>query len=177
MKNNGNHELQSALKECEAIQASLLKEEKLLKDSAAELNSLQRTIDISDVGQLQRMTILQTISQVGSPRRAHRHKENETALKALVATSQSFVSKVFAPRLRDLNARAVAKVEGKVKQHFPDKEALQAAVQHSTELLALAPILRCAVIRDYGVDGAIRQAELLLEAWSDADAFEQQHLS
>jgi hypothetical protein len=95
----------------------------------------------------------------------------------LVSISQGFVSNAFAPRLRDLNARAADKVEKKLKQHFPDKDALQSAVQHSTELLALAPILRNAAIHDYSVDGAIHQAKLLLEAWTAADAFESQHLS
>jgi hypothetical protein len=170
-------DLASALEKCQGIEASLLKEEGLLKDSAAELNALQRTIDVSDVGQVQRMTTLLTIAEVGGPRRTYRHQENETAKKALIAHCQSFAKEHFAPRCRQLETRARAKVEQKLKQHFPDRDALQSAINHSTELAALAPIQAQAVIRDYSTDGAIRQAKVLLEASAAADSFEAKHLS
>jgi hypothetical protein len=68
-------------------------------------------------------------------------------------------------------------VESKLKAHFPEPDALSSAANHSTEMSALAPIQAHAVIHDYSADGAMRQAKLLLEAWSAADAFEAQHLS
>jgi hypothetical protein len=169
-------DLQSALDKCEAIEASLVKEAKLLADSAAELNTLQRTIDISDIAQVQRMTPLLTIERVGGPRRSYRHQENETAKKALVAHCATFAKEHLAPRLRQLETRARAKVEQKLKQHFADKESLQSATNHSTELAALAPIQAQVIIHDYSTDGAIHQAKVLLEAWAAADSFEAKHL-
>jgi hypothetical protein len=176
-KTTPSADIESALDKCESIQTALAKEEKLLRDSTAEQNSLQKTIDISDPVQLQRMATLLTIAQVGGPRRTYRHQERETALKALRDLSQSFLSKTLAPRLRDMEARALAKVEGKLKQHFPEEDALRSAANHSTELSALARIRALAVIDDYGIDEAMRQAKRLLEVWKAADAFEQQHLS
>ena len=78
-KMNPNNELKGALEKCEGIEASLTKEQKMLADSATELNSLQRTMDISDTVQLQRMTILLTIEAVGGPRRTYRHQDLEAA--------------------------------------------------------------------------------------------------
>jgi hypothetical protein len=176
-KTNPANELKTALEKCLGIEASLIKEAKLLADSAAELNALQHTIEISDVAQLQRMTTLLTIAQVGGSRRTYRHQENETARKALSAHCQSFVREALAPRLRDLEARARARVEKKLKPHFPEADALSSAASHSTEISALAPIQAHAVIHDYSADGAMGQAQLLLAAWAAADAFEQNHLS
>jgi hypothetical protein len=176
-KTNPADELNTALANCEAVEAALSKEAKFLVDSSAELRTLQKTIDISDVSQVHQMGTLLTIAQVGSPRRVFRHQENMIAQKALIDISQSFVSKVFVPRLRDLQARATAKVEAKLKLLFPDKEALRSAAQHSTELLALAQIEMQAKIFSYQQDDAIRQAKILLKAWEAADAFEQLHLS
>jgi hypothetical protein len=133
-------ELKADLDKCESIEASLVSEAKLLRDSADERDALQKTIEISDSGQLARMTTLLTISQVGQDRRTFRHQERDSALKVLVDSSQSFVSKVFAPRLRDMEARAVVKVEGNMSKHFSNKDSLRSAVQHSTELQALGPI-------------------------------------
>jgi hypothetical protein len=175
-KTTRSADIESVLNKCEAIEASLIKEAKLLGDFATELNALQKSIDISDVGQVQRMTTLLTISQVGGQRRTYRHQEMETAQKALIGSSQSFASKVFAPRLRDMRARALLKVEGKLHQHFPEKEALRTAAHQSTELSELAPIEAGAVMSSYGTDDAMRQAKILLAAWSAADAFEQKHL-
>jgi hypothetical protein len=177
MSKNATQELESALEKCEAIEASLTKEKKLLEDSAAELNALQKTIEVSDVGQLQRMTTLLTIAQVGGSRRTYRHQEFADARKALVDVSRQFVGTVFAPRLRQLESRAIAKVEKKLGQHFPDKDALRSAVQHSTEMLKLAPIQAQTVIQDYSTDGGMRLAKGLLEAWSAADAFEADQLN
>ena len=170
-------EIKAALDKCEAIEASLLKEAKFLTDSSAELSALQKTIDVSDTTQVQRMTTLLTISAVGGPRRTYRHQEKETSLKALVDANRHFATTHLSPRCRALEARARAKVEQKLKPHFPEADALRSGANHSTELSALASIQGQAVVRDYSADGAIRQAKLLLEAWSAADAFESQYLS
>jgi hypothetical protein len=177
MNKNATQELESALEKSEAIEDSLIKERKLLDDSAAELNTLQRTINLSDVGQLQRMTTLLTIAQVGVPRRTYRQQESEAARSALVDVCRQFVGTVFAPRCRQLESRTLAKVEEKLGQHFPDRDALRSAVQHSTEMLKLAPIQAQAAIRDYGAEAAMRTAKLLLEAYRGADSFESECLS
>src|ERR1035438_8420769 len=70
-------ELKGVLDNAEAIEASLIKEAKLLRDSADELHAFQKTIDLSDFAQVQRMTRLLTIAQVGNVRRTHRHQEKE----------------------------------------------------------------------------------------------------
>ena len=161
----------------ESIEASLANEAKLLRDSADETHALQKTIDISDSGQLARMTSLLTIEAVGQARRGFRHQEMEAAQKALVDASAHFAKTALAPRCQQLESRARAKVSDKLKKHFPDDDARQSAVQHSPEFAALAPIEGRAVVRDYSPDGAIRQAKVLLDAWTAADAFEQQFLS
>ena len=176
LKTNPTDEIKAALDKCEAIEASLLKEAKFLSDSSAELNALQKSIDVSDTAQVQRMTTLLTISQVGVPRRTYRHQEAESAKTALVDCGRGFTSGALAPRLRDIETRIRARVEEKLKPHFPEAGALRIASNHSTELSALASIQQQAVIRDYSGDGAVRQAKLLLEAWGAADAFELQHL-
>lgn len=173
---NPAHELKTALDVCESIETSLAKEAKLLADSAAEHNGLLKTIDVSDPGQLQRMTTLLTISAVGNARRTYRHAENATAQTALIAAASKFVKEHLAPRCRQLDARVRANVEKKLKPHFGDGDALRSAANHSTELTALAPILNSAVISDYSADGAIKEAKRLLEAWSAADAFEARYL-
>ena len=175
MKTNAAQELQSALTKCESIEASLVKEAKLLVDSAVELNTLQKTIDISDVSQVQRMGTLLTIAAVGGPRRTYRHQENETAKKALTEACQSFSRKGFGPRLRDMEARTLGKVKEKLKPHFPHEESLLAC-HHSPELSALTEIGAHEVLRDYSPLGAIKQATILLEAWAAADKFEAQYL-
>ena len=175
-KTNPADELKTALDKCEAVEASLIKEANLLRDSASEFRALQSTIDIADTAQVQRMTTLLTISTVGTPRRTYRHAENEAAQKALVEACQTFSSKVFGPRLRDLQARALAKVKGKLKPHFPHEESLLAACEHSPELSALAEIAGHQVLQDYTPGGAIRQAHILLEAWSAADKFAARYL-
>jgi hypothetical protein len=178
MKTNAAQELKSALDKCEDIEASLVKESKLLGDSAAELDALQRIIEISDTGQLQRMVTLLAIAQVGGTRRSYRHHEMDAAQKALTAHCQIFVREALAPRLRDLEVRARARVEMKLKPHFPpESDALRAASNHSTELTALTPIQADVVIHDYSEDGAMRQAKILLDAWAAAGAFEVKHLS
>jgi hypothetical protein len=176
-KTNPTDEIRAALDKCEGIEASLIKEVKFLSDSSAELNALQKTIDVWDVAQVQRMTALLTISQVGGPRRTYRHQEAEAAKTALVDCCRGFSTGALAPRLRDIEARTRARVEEKLKPHFPEAEALRSASSHSPELSALALIQQHVVIRDYSPDGALRQAKLLLEAWSAADAFESQYLS
>jgi hypothetical protein len=175
-KMNLTDELQAALDNCERIETGLAKEAKLLADSAAEHNGLLKTIDISDPGQLQRMTTLLTISAVGGGRRTYRHKENEAAQVALVTACSKFVKEDLAPRCRQIESRVRVNVEKKLKPHFGDGDALRSAANHSTELTALAPILNAAVIQDYSADGAIKQAKRLLEAWSAADAFEAKFL-
>jgi hypothetical protein len=170
-------ELKAALDKAEAIEASLIKEAKLLRDSADELHAFQKTIDFSDPAQVERMTGLLTIAAVGNPRRAYHHRENELALAALVAENAQFARTVLYPRCQQLEARARAKVEKKLKPHFEGQDALQRATLESTELSALAPIKDLAIIRDYGADTAIRTAKLLLAAWASADAIEQNHPS
>jgi hypothetical protein len=177
MKTNPSDELKAHLAAAENIEASLISEAKLLRESADEQNALQRTIDISDFGQLQRMTALLTIEQVGQARRTYRHQECDSALKALVDSSQDFLGKVFSPRLRDLEARAVVKVEAKISKHFTDKDALRSAVQHSTEFQVLGPIQKAAHMFSYQTDDAVRLAKILLEGWRAADAFESKFLS
>src|ERR1017187_9376484 len=74
MKTDMTQELKSALDKCEAIEAALIKERKFLEDSATELHALQHTIELSDLAQVQRMTTLLTIAEVGGPRRTYRHQ-------------------------------------------------------------------------------------------------------
>ena len=176
-KTNLTDELQAALDNCEGIEASLTKEQKMLSDSAAEQNSLQRTIDISDPGQLSRMTTLLTISAVGSARRTYRHGENATAQTALIAAASKFAKDHLATRCRQLEARVRANVEKKLKPHFADTDALQSAASQATELAALAQIQSRIVITDYSSGGAIGRSKVLLDAWSAADAFEAKYLS
>jgi len=177
MKTNPSDELKAPLAAAENIEACLANEAKLLRDSGDEKNALQKVIDISDGGQLARMATLLVIEQVGQPRRTYRHQEQESALKTLVDSSQSFVSNVFAPRLRDMEARAVVVVETNMDKHFSNKDALRSAVQHSTELQALGPIKEAAHMFSYRTDDAIRLAKILLEGWRAADAFEAKYLS
>jgi|ERR1035437_1597498 hypothetical protein len=101
-KTNPTDALTAALERCQGIEAALASEQKTIKDADAELNSLQRTIDVSDLAQVRRMTELLTITEVGNPRRTYRHQEMENAEKALVAQCQSFVREALAPRLSDL---------------------------------------------------------------------------
>src|ERR1035437_4056336 len=140
-KMNPAHELKTALDNCESIETSLAQEAKLLADSAAEHNGLLKTIDISDPGQLQRMTTLLTISAVGSARRTYRHGENETAKIALTAAASKFVKKHLAPRCGQLESRVRAKVEQKLKPHFGDGDDLRSVANHSTELAWSPPRL------------------------------------
>jgi hypothetical protein len=177
MRTNPSDELKAHLAAAENIEASLAGEEKLLRDSADEQHALQHTIELSDSGQLQRMTALLTIAQVGQARRTHRHHEMETARKALVDASAHFVKTALAPRLQQLESRAFAKVEGKLKPHFADADSLRSAAHSSRELSELTAIKNEAILRSYGTDDAIREARRLLKAWNDADAFEQKHLS
>src|ERR1035437_5933200 len=127
IKLNPTDEIKAALDRCEAIEANLGKEAKFLVDSSAELHSLQRTIDVSDTAQVLRMTALLTIAQVGAPRRTYRYQEMETAQTALIDCCKSFTKEALGPRLRDLEARTRARVEQKLKPHFPESEALRSA--------------------------------------------------
>jgi hypothetical protein len=176
MKKNETEDLARGLANCRGIEASLAKEKKFLEDSAAEKNALGRTIDVVNKAQLLRMSELLTIEQVGSQRRTYRHLEFADAQIALVDSCRKFAGTVLAPRCRQLEERAHAKVEEKLGQHFPDKDALRAAALQSTELTKLAPIQAASVIHDYGADVAMKSAELLLKAWAAAEAFESEHL-
>lgn len=176
-KTNPDSELKSIPDNAEAIEASLIKEAKFLRDSADELHAFQKTVDLSDFAQVQRMTGLLTIAQVGNVRRTHRHHAKDIALAALIAENAQFAKTALYPRCQQLEARARARAEKKLKPHFADEDALRIAVQHSTELSALAPIREREVIHDYSANGAIRTAKLLLGAWAAADAFEAKYLS
>lgn len=177
MRTNPSDELKAHFAAVENIGASLAGEAKLLRTSADEQHALLHTIDISNSVQLQRMTELLTISQVGQARRTHRHHEMETAQKALIDASAHFVKTALVPRCQQLESRALARVEGKLKSHFADEDALRSAAYSSRELSELAPIKDSAIIRDYGTDTSILVASRLLKAWSAADAFEAKYLS
>jgi hypothetical protein len=140
MKTDMTQELKSALDKCEAIEAALIKERKFLEDSATELHALQHTIEVSDLAQVQRMTTLLTIAQVGGTRRTYGHQELETARTVLIAANTEFAKRSLAPRCQQHESRALAKVEGKLKPHFPDEDALRRAAFESKEMSALVPI-------------------------------------
>jgi hypothetical protein len=176
MKTNATQELQSALDNCEAVEAALVKEAKFIRDSLDELHAFQKTVDLSDFAQRQRMTCLLTISQVANVRRGHRHQEKGIALAALVAENAQFAKTALHPRCQQLEARVRAKVSDKLKKLFPDENARQSAVLHSPEFLALAPILERTIVSDYTPEGAILQSKIILGAWANADEFEQNHL-
>jgi hypothetical protein len=173
---NPSNELKAVLDNCEGIAASLIAEDKFLKESSAELHAFKKTVNFSDSAQALRMAVLLAISMVGQERRKFRHQEMETAQTALIDCCKSFSTGDLAPRLRDIEARTRVRVEEKLKQHFPESDARRSASDHSPALMALALIQQHVVIRDYSIDGAVRQAKLLLEAWSAADAFEAKHL-
>lgn len=174
---NPSDGLKAALETCEGLTAKLASQKKLLDETNTERHSLTKKIDISDHGQVQRMGHLLTIQAVGNDRRAYLHQELQDALMALRDANARFTGTELRPRCQALESRALAKVEAKLKPHFPDAESRRAAAAHSPELLALAPVQALAIFRDDGLDGAMRQARTLLQAWAAADEFEQKQLS
>ena len=174
---NHSDGLRAVLETCERLTDNLASQKKVIDGGNAELHSLKKTIDLSDAGQVARMTHLLTLETVGNDRRAYLLQEMPDSLGVLVTANREFASNTLQPRCRELERRALAKLEEKLKPHFPDADARRAAAMHSTEMMALAPIQAQVVIRDYGADGAVRQAKVLLESWQAVDAFEAAHLS
>jgi hypothetical protein len=178
VKTNPTDEVKSGLEELLRIQSSLVKEEKLSADSAAEHGALLLTVDLFDGAAVDRLSRLQTNVAAAPMRLAARREELVAEKRALVDACDRFSRTVLSPRCEQLESSALAKVEEKLNQSFPDEDALRSAANRSTELTALAPTLEAAGRSAYEYsESIVRHAKLLFETWTAADAFEKRHLS
>ena len=175
-KTNPSDEFRAVLEKTQGVEASLAKVNKLASDSAVEQQTLEAAGDLSDLTTVGRITSLSTISRAAAIQITLRGKEFEAAKIALVDASEAFIRTVLGPRGRDLESRALAKVEGALKQLFPDKDALRAAAYQSGDLQQVAAIRAQLTLGSYDADCAMRRAKELLEAYSAIEAFEQKQL-
>jgi hypothetical protein len=177
MKKNTTHELKSDLANCQRIEATLARDKKLWTDSTAELSALARSADLSNDSTVAQLSKLQTIVTFAPDRLDAHRREFDAAQKGLLDGCQNFVSKVFSPLCQQLEIRSLEKVEGKLRKLFPDEEALRSAALHSTELVQLATIKARVMNDTFAPEDAMRKTESVLDAWREADSFEQQYLS
>ena len=176
-KTNTTDALKAAMDAVEGLTALSAKQKQANDDAVREGAALRNTIDLADPDQVARMSYLLAIESVGNDRRLHLAQELDDAQTALVLANRQFAQAPLGPRCRDLEARALARVEKKLRPLFPDADSLRTAAFGSTELQALRPIWERVTIQDYGLEAAVRVAKGLLQAWADADAFERKHLS
>lgn len=169
-------DLESYLEMCQRIAADMARVRTLLTNSAAEFPALAASADLSNDATLNQLSKLQTIVTVAPKRLEALQQELSAAQRVLLDAAQSFIQIHFAPRCNTLKARALEKVERKLKHLFPDQDALRAAAYGTKELSHIGTIQQRAVINLFNPEEAMPYAQELLEAWRAADAFEQQEL-
>jgi hypothetical protein len=177
MKKSTTEQLQSGLGKCQGIKAAIAKDEKLLADSTTELAALEVSADLSNGSTLGQLSKLQTIVMVAPKRLAARREEFSAAKKTLLAECGSFIATAFGPRYKDLEGRAVAKVEANLKPFFGEEHGLRQAAYGTKELSALEPLKAQTFLRDADPEDAMRLAQELLDAWHAAEAFGKEYLS
>ena len=177
MKNIELQKLKTALKKCRDMEADIITEKDRLAAGAAERIALETSLDLADRRALARVAQLQVMAGLAPQRAEAQHSRLESARQELVAASHEFIRTQLRPRCLKLREAAAGRIRQSLKPHYENEHALAAAVNVSEAMAALEKIGAHAIIGGTRTEGCQDQARRILQAWDEAEKFEQAHLN
>ena len=170
--NTESDDIKSALAKRTALVLEIQDLGRRRREIADKVANLELTCDLDDAAALGKITGLCATAEFLPRRIENREQALENFDDELLKTCHDFIMQTLGPRLRNLEARAIAKVKAKLKPNFSDDTDLDAAIAKSSLVKELEDIQAGTQIQHNPAGKVIVYAHVLLKSWKDAAAFE-----
>ena len=137
---------------------------------ADKVPHLELNCDLDDSSALAEITQLKSLADF-LPRRIEQRQLALTDFDGeIIKACHEFISKSAGPLLRDLLARAKAKVKAQIKDSFEDETDLENAISKSKLVAEVERIQSFVTIKHDQQDSVNVYAAVLMKAWQDTEA-------